>query len=136
MATTPDEQARLAALHRYDVLDTPPEAAFDDLARVAVLVCDTPVVIVRLIDATRQWFKARVGTAVVKTPRSVAFCDHAIRSPESVMIVTDATADDRFRDNPLVTGDTHIQFSAGAQLVTPMGSRSAPSARSTVGTVL
>jgi GAF domain-containing protein len=115
------EAARLAALRQYDILDTPPEAPFDDLARVAALVCGTPIALISLIDSTRQWFKARVGVDATETPRSIAFCDHAIRSPDSVMVVPDATADDRFKNNPLVTGDTHIRFYAGAPLVTPKG---------------
>jgi GAF domain-containing protein len=115
------ENARVDAVRRYDVLDTPPETAFDDLARVAALVCHTPVALVSLIDDTRQWFKARIGIEAQQTPRSVAFCDHAIRSPDQVMVVPDATADPRLRDNPLVTGAPNIRFYAGAPLVTGDG---------------
>ncbi|OWK45380.1 GAF domain-containing protein [Fimbriiglobus ruber] len=115
------EAARLAALRRYEILDTPPETAFDDLARVAALACGTPIAVVSLIDEVRQWFKAKVGIDATETPRAVAFCDHAIRRPDEIMVVPDATADTRFRNNPLVTGDTHIRFYAGAPLVTPDG---------------
>jgi GAF domain-containing protein len=115
------EPARLAALRRYAVLDTPPERAFDDLARVASLVCGTPIAVVSLVDESRQWFKARVGIDAEQTPREVAFCDHAIRDPAAVMVVPDAAADDRFRHNPLVTGAPHIRFYAGAPLVDPDG---------------
>lgn len=115
------EAARLDALRNLDVLDTEPEPAFDDLARVAALICRTPVALVSLIDDTRQWFKARIGIDAHQTPRSVAFCDHAIRSPEAVMVVQDATEDVRFRDNPLVTGEPSIRFYAGAPLVTGDG---------------
>jgi len=120
-APSSSEAARLDALRRYEVLDTPPEPAFDDLARVAALACGTPVALVSLMDEARQWFKARVGLDANETPRSVAFCDHAIRQPDRLLVVPDATADHRFRNNPLVTGDTHIRFYAGAPLVTPEG---------------
>jgi GAF domain-containing protein len=115
------EAARLAALRRYEILDTEPEEVFDDLARVAALVCNTPVAVISLIDDCRQWFKARVGVEAKETSRSIAFCDYAIREPDRLLVVPDATADPNFRDNPLVTGDTHIRFYAGAPLVTPDG---------------
>ena len=121
MTAAEHEAARLDALHRLEVLDTEPEPAFDDLARVAALICRTPVALVSLIDDTRQWFKARIGIDAHQTPRSVAFCDHAIRSPQEVMIVPDAAEDVRFRDNPLVTGEPNIRFYAGAPLVTGDG---------------
>lgn len=115
------EEARIAAVQRYNILDTPPEESFDELARVAALVCGTPVAVISIIDKARQWFKARVGMDATETPRSIAFCDHAIKEPNNVLVVPDATSDPRFSDHPLVTGDAHIRFYAGAPLVTPDG---------------
>lgn len=115
-----DEPARLAALGRYRILDTEPEQRFDDLTMLASQICDTPMSLITLIDSDRQWFKSRIGLDVAETSRSVAFCEHTIQRPE-IMQVPDAAADVRFRDNPFVTGDTHIRFYAGAPLVTPDG---------------
>ncbi len=113
-----NEAARLDALRQYQVLDTPPEEAFDDLVRIAAQICGTPVALISLVDVQRQWFKARVGIEAQETPRDLAFCAHAILG-EDVMVVPDATQDARFADNPLVTGETHIRFYAGAPLIAP-----------------
>jgi PAS domain S-box-containing protein len=114
------EDDRLAALHRYHVLDTPHERAFDRIVQLAALLLDVPIALISLIDAERQWFKARYGLDALETPRALAFCDHAVRGT-GIMVVPDAEKDQRFRDNPLVTGDPHIRFYAGAPLVTPDG---------------
>ncbi|MFQ3613499.1 MAG: PAS domain S-box protein, partial [Cyanobacteriota bacterium] len=118
----PDETQRLAALREYHVLDTAPEASFDELVRLAAFVCSTPVALVSLIDRDRQWFKAKLGLEVEQTPRDVAFCAHAILTPQEPLVVEDAQQDERFADNPFVTGDPHIRFYAGIPLVTPEGS--------------
>jgi len=115
-----DESARLAALHRYRILDTDPERAFDDLALLATEICGTPVALITLVDADRQWFKARVGVTVRETARSISFCAHAIEHT-GLFVVPDATGDARFRNNPFVVNDPHIRFYAGAPLVTPDG---------------
>ncbi|MFO0578742.1 MAG: GAF domain-containing protein [Polyangia bacterium] len=115
-----DEGPRLAELHKLKILDTGPEAAFDELVRVASLVCGTPMAVVSLVDAERQWFKARLGIEGTETQREVAFCAHAIHSPE-VLEVPDATADTRFARNPLVTGHPDIRFYAGAPIITSSG---------------
>ncbi|MCA9516645.1 MAG: GAF domain-containing protein [Myxococcales bacterium] len=117
----PDEPARLDALRAYHVLDTPPEAAFDDLVSLTAAICDVPIALVSLIDRDRQWFKARVGLAAAQTRRDEAFCAYAILAPDDVLIVPDALSDPRFADNPLVTGEPHIRFYAGAPLRSPEG---------------
>lgn len=117
----PYEAARLALLRRYGILDTPPELAFDDLARIAALICGTPMSAVSIVDADRQWFKASVGLGVSETPRDQAFCAHTIVTPSETLVVTDARRDPRFADNPLVTGSPGIRFYAGAPLVTAEG---------------
>ena len=115
-----DESARLAALYRYRILDTEPERGFDDLTLLASYICGTPMAAISLIDADRQWFKSRVNVSMSETARAVSFCTHAIQSRD-LFIVPDARHDERFRDNPYVTGDPEIRFYAGAPLVTPDG---------------
>ncbi|MEP6622781.1 MAG: PAS domain S-box protein, partial [bacterium] len=114
------ESQRLAALREYDVLDTIPEQALDDLAALAAQICGAPIALVSLVDEGRQWFKARVGFEPPETTRDVSFCGHAILGT-GVFIVPDATVDDRFADNPLVVGDPKVRFYAGAPLVTNDG---------------
>jgi diguanylate cyclase (GGDEF)-like protein len=116
-----NESARLAALHRYEILDTPPEEAFDDLVRIASAVCGMPMASISLIDHERQWFKARLGLTSNESERDSAFCAHAILEPDRVMVVPDALDDLRFHDNPLVLGQPHIRFYAGAPLVDAEG---------------
>ncbi|MDB4973340.1 MAG: Sensor histidine kinase [Myxococcaceae bacterium] len=111
-----DEAERIAALVSCGVLDSDPEAGFDDLAQLAASLCGVPIALVSLIDRSRQWFKAKVGLRIDETPRDFSFCSHAIcaRTP---LIVPDALDDPRFADNPLVVGDPFIRFYAGVPLV-------------------
>ena len=118
-----DESARLEALSSYEVLDTPPDPRVDVFVRLAAQVFDVPISLVTLVDSDRQWFKAAHGLdGRRETPRDIAFCHHAIRTPDQVMVVEDATRDTRFAANPLVTGNPGIRFYAGAPLTDRDGS--------------
>ena len=114
------EAARARALRAYHVLDTPVETDFDDIAALAAQLCRTPIALVTLVDTDRQWFKARVGLDVCETPRSSSFCAHAMRGT-GIMQVPDARRDARFAGNPLVLGEPHVRFYAGAPLLSASG---------------
>lgn len=112
-----DEAQGLQSLRNYNILDTLPETAFDDLTLIAAQNCQTPIALISLVDESRQWFKSRHGIDVEETPREFSFCAFAILQKDTVMEVPDAQADPRFADNPLVTGAPHIRFYAGAPLI-------------------
>ncbi len=114
------ETKRLEALHRYDVLDTPPEESFDRITRLAKSALRVPMVLVSLVDEDRQWFKSRQGLDATETPRDISFCTHAIQQ-DGAFIVPNALEHELFRSNPLVTGEPHIRFYAGVPLKTPDG---------------
>ncbi|TDU66452.1 PAS domain S-box-containing protein [Prosthecobacter fusiformis] len=116
-----DEQERLAALHEQAILDTPTEGEFDEITALAAEICGTPIALITLVDETRQWFKSRLGVNVHETPREVAFCSYSICG-QGLFIVPDAGIDPRFSQNPLVQGDPHIRFYAGAPLLSDSGS--------------
>ena len=115
------EEARLAALASLGIMDTVPDATYDEMTALAAKFCNTPIALISLVDGTRQWFKAKYGLQADETPREQAFCDFAIREPDRLMVVGDASCDTRFVDNPLVTGEPGIRFYAGAPLVTASG---------------
>jgi GAF domain-containing protein len=113
-------EMRLRVLARYDILDTPPEQEFDDLAFLAGFICGTPMALITLLDAQRQWFKSRIGIDVSETPIDHSFCMVAA-SQHELLIIPDAARDERFAHNPMVAGEPGIRFYAGAPLVTDDG---------------
>ena len=121
-ATPANERQRLKTLRDMKLLDTPPEERFDRVTRLAKQVFSTPIALVSLVDADRQWFKSRQGLEATETPRDISFCGHAILD-DKVLVINDATSDERFCDNPLVCGNPNIRFYAGYPLAAPDGSR-------------
>ena len=115
-----DEADRLAELRSLGLLDSAPDERFDRITRMAQRVFDVPIALVSLIDEDRQWFKSRQGLDAPETPRSAAFCAHAIAG-DGVMVVEDAWEDERFAGNPLVVGEPQIRFYAGAPIAGPDG---------------
>jgi PAS domain S-box-containing protein len=115
-----NESERLRALEEYQILDTPEEALYDDFARLAALACGTSSSMVNLLDESRQWAKAHVGIGERVTPREISFCNHVV-ADELTLVVPDAGLDERFRDNPLVTGEPFVRFYAGVPLRTLEG---------------
>ena len=115
------ERERVEALHALELLDSEPEAEFDDLAALVAAVCGTPMAALGFIDSDRHWFKAVTGLAVREIPRSSSFCSHALEAPSELLVVPDMAQDPRFADNPLVTGEPGIRFYAGAALLTEQG---------------
>lgn len=114
------EKARLLSLHSQNILDSEGEEEFDRIVKVASFICGTPISLISLVDTNRQWFKSRIGLNIEETPRNVSFCSHAIQQ-EGIMEIQDALEDNRFKDNPLVTGDPKIRFYAGTPLITKNG---------------
>ncbi len=117
-----NEEERLKKLKSYEVLETAAEAVFDEITRTAADICETRISLISLIDDNRQWFKSKCGLEASETGRDISYCGHAIMSDE-VMIVEDATKDERFFDNPLLLGEPFVRFYAGAPLITPEGYR-------------
>jgi diguanylate cyclase (GGDEF)-like protein/PAS domain S-box-containing protein len=114
------ERLRLEALLRYEILDTAPEAEFDDFTALACSICGTPMAVITLLDENRQWFKSSVGLEVTETPRAIAFCNFTV-AHRAFFEVQDALKDPRFSNNPMVLGKPNIRFYAGMPLITPQG---------------
>lgn len=115
-----NEELRLAALASYQILDTPPETAFDEITEIAALICNAPIAVINFIDRDRQWFKSVLGLDVRETPLDISICVHALVQPD-LFIVPDTRQDERFATNPLVTGEPHLRFYAGALLRSEQG---------------
>ena len=115
-----NEAGRLDALYQCAILDTGSEESFDSLTRLAAQICNTPMAMVSLVDADRQWFKSKVGVAVSEIPRDIAFCAHAILQPD-MLVIPDALQDERFAHSPLVTSEPAVRFYAGVPLITGEG---------------
>ena len=115
--TPENEEQRLQAVFSYDILDTPPEADFDTLTRVATLAFDAPAAVIGLMDSDRLWLKSQLGLGVQQLDRQIAFCAHAIMRPGELFIVEDLRQDPRFRENPLVAGTPNLCFYAGSPLI-------------------
>ncbi|WP_414575800.1 GAF domain-containing protein [Anabaena sp. CCY 9402-a] len=118
--STHQEQARLAALRQYQILDTEPEEAYDNLAHLAAFICGTSIALVNFIDEHRQWFKAKLGLDVPEMPRNVGF-SYLCQEKQDVVVIPDALADDRLATNPVVTAYPYVRFYAGVPLITPEG---------------
>lgn len=118
---TNNEKRRLEELKSYDIMDSIHEEDFDNLTKLASEICGTKISLVSLLDDKRQWFKSKHGTEVDETPKEFGFCSHAIHQPQEVFLIEDARNDERFHDNPLVTGDPNVVFYAGMPLVTSTG---------------
>lgn len=116
-----NEAERLYELNSFSILDTLSETDYDNLTAIASEICDTPISVISLIDSKRQWFKSHHGLDATETPREYAFCAHAINEPNKILLVPDARIDNRFHDNPLVTGDPLVIFYAGVPLISDEG---------------
>jgi PAS domain S-box-containing protein len=115
-----NESQRLAALSRYEILDTYPELQYDEIVKLAAFICGTPIALISFVDEHRQWFKARVGLDATETPKGISFCGHVVEQG-AMLVIGDPLLDERFVDNPLVVGEPKIRFYAGAPLLTVDG---------------
>lgn len=116
-----NEEERLKALYQYQILDTLPEDDFDELTQLASEICGTPISFLTLVDRNRQWFKSRHGIEITEIPREFGHCSHTILTPDGIMVVEDVFKDERFFDNPILTGNPAAVFYAGVPLVNPEG---------------
>lgn len=115
-----DEAARMSTLDGYQILDTAPEAAFDELVQLAAQLCDCPIAIINFVASDRQWFKSKLGIDITEMPRSVGFCPYCIQTRQ-VLVIPDTLLDDRFAQDPVVTHPPHVRFYAGVPLLAPNG---------------
>lgn len=115
------EKKRLSLLESLDILDTAPEKEFDDITRLAAIICNTPISYISFIDKNRQWFKSSYGLSLLETPRDISFCTYAIQNPDKLMEVKDTRKDRRFKDSPLVKLEPQLNFYASVPLVSTDG---------------
>ncbi|MBD2604248.1 PAS domain S-box protein [Scytonema hofmannii FACHB-248] len=118
--TVKNEARRLEALRQYQILDTPPEQVFDDLAFLAAQICGTAIAVINLIDSKRHWFKAKIGLDVQQMPRDIGFCPFCIEE-EDALVIPDTLADKRYASASVVTSEPYVRFYAGIPLITPSG---------------
>lgn len=118
--TVKKEARRLEALRQYQILDTPPEQVFDDLAFLAAQICGTAIAVINLIDSKRHWFKAKIGLDVQQMPRDIGFCPFCIEKGDA-LIIPDTLADKQYACDPVVTSEPYVRFYAGVPLITPSG---------------
>lgn len=116
-----NERARIASLNELQILDSEPETNYDNLAQLASYICDVPVSLITLLAEDKNWFKAKIGTDLCESERSISFCSHAILEPDKLMVVEDTLLDPRFVNNPLVTSDMKIRFYAGMPILSHDG---------------
>jgi len=116
-----NENARLRELLSLEILDTPPEIEYDEITELASKICEVPVSLISLIDKDRQWFKSTYGINAKETPRDIAICAHAIKSPKQIFEIRNSILDYRFHDNPLVVKEPHVIFYAGIPLISSQG---------------
>lgn len=116
-----NESSRLEELNSYNILDTMSEQDYEDITMLAATICKTPISLITFIDKDRQWFKSHYGTAQNETIREYSFCAHALNSPKESLVIEDSRQDERFADNPMVTGDPYVIFYTGIPLVNPNG---------------
>ena len=110
------ERKRQHAVDSYQLVDTLPEKSYDDITKIAAYICNTPIALITMLDYDRNFLKSHYGVAFSESPRKISFCTHAIQSEQEVFLIEDARVDIRFKDNPLVTGDTKAIFYAGVPL--------------------
>lgn len=118
--TVKNEARRLEALHQYQILDTPPEQVFDDLAFLAAQICGTPIALINLIDTKRHWFKAKIGLDIPQMPRDIGFCPFCIEKGDT-LVIPDTLTDKQYASDPVVTCEPYVRFYAGVPLITPGG---------------
>jgi GAF domain-containing protein len=117
-----NEQERLASLNKLGLLDTPPEERFDRITRVATKIFNVPISTLTLVDSKREWFKSCQGLSKREGERAISFCGYALLST-TIMIIPDTTKDDRFADNPMVSGEPYLRFYAGVPVTSADGQR-------------
>jgi signal transduction histidine kinase len=116
-----NEEQRIAALHSYGIMDTPPEKEYDDITKLAADICATPFALITLVDDKKQWFKSRHGIDLTESARVQSFCEQALEDPSATIVIKDLREDKRYEKNSFVTGEPHVAFYAGVPLVTPSG---------------